>query len=57
MLNNHLTLKKENMFLIKPVWSVEMILGRTVSNREARILTKMFTSTFKRDIGRYELHI
>ncbi len=40
MLNNRLTLKNENLFLIKPVWSVEMILERTVSNREARILAK-----------------
>lgn len=56
MLNNRLTLKNENLFLTKPVWSVEIILGRRVSNRKAIILAKLFTSAFKRDIGQYELH-
>lgn len=54
VLNKRLKLKKECLFLIKPVWSGEITDGSVDSRREAKSFDSSLKSTFNRLIGQYE---
>jgi hypothetical protein len=41
---------------MKPVWSAEITSVIVVSRRRARVLARIFTSLFRREMGRYEPH-
>lgn len=47
-------IKKDNLSLMNPVWSGEIICGSMDSKRVARTLAKILESTDRRDTGQYE---
>lgn len=56
MLSSLRILKYEWRPLMKPVWSFEIIVGKTVLSLQARILAKILPSVFRREMGLYEAH-